>query len=95
MAAWLNSSWIRALGRLGAVPASGGFARHNARVVAGLPLALSALDDPALARLADSGRSGEEIQSQLDELVAGHLGLSNADQRTLRESLDRITHDRR
>jgi hypothetical protein len=95
MAAWLNSSWIRALGRLGAVPASGGFARHNARVVAGLPLALSALDDPALARLADSGRSGEEIQSQLDELVAGHLGLSNADQRILRESLDRITRDRR
>jgi hypothetical protein len=95
MAAWLNSSWIRALGRLGAVPASGGFARHNARVVAGLPLALSALDDPGLARLADAGRSGKEIQSHLDELVAGHLGLSSADQRILRESLDCTTRDRR
>ncbi|HEX5574990.1 MAG TPA: N-6 DNA methylase, partial [Gemmatimonadales bacterium] len=95
MAAWLNSSWIRALGRLGAVPAAGGFARHNARIVAGLPLALAALDDPDLAQLADEGRSGEEIQGQLDALVAGHLALSSADQRILRESLDRTTRDRR
>jgi hypothetical protein len=95
IAAWLNSSWIRALARLGAVPASGGFARHNARVVAGLPLALSALDDPGLARLAGAGRSGEEIQNHLDGMVARHLGLSSADQRILRASLDRTTGDRR
>lgn len=95
MAAWLNSSWIRALGRLGAVPASGGFARHNTRVVTGLPFAVTALDDPGLARLAGAGRSGEEFQSPLDELVAGHLGLSSADQRVLRASLDRDTSDRR
>jgi hypothetical protein len=87
IAAWLNSSWIRSLARLGAVPASGGFARHNARVVAGLPLAAAALDDPALARLASAGRSGEQIQNRLDELVARHLGLSSAERRILRASL--------
>jgi hypothetical protein len=95
LAAWLNSSWIRALARLGAVPASGGFARHNARVIAGLPLASSALDEPGLALLARAGRSGEEFQSHLDELVARHLGLSGLDQRILGASLDHTARDRR
>jgi hypothetical protein len=95
IAAWLNSTWIRALGRLGAVPASGGFVRFNARVVSQLPLAVAALDDPALAALARAGRLGEEVQSSLDALVARHLELSSAAQRTLRASLDQTPRDRR
>ena len=95
IAAWLNSTWIRALARLGAVPASGGFVRFNARVVSQLPLAVSALDDGALAAHARAGRLGEEVQSSLDALVAQHLDLSSALQRTLRASLDQTTSDRR
>ena len=37
-AAWLNSTWLRALAQAGAVPAAGGFHRFAAGVVAGLPL---------------------------------------------------------
>jgi hypothetical protein len=88
LAAWLNSSWIRAIARLGAVPASGGFARYKASLVAHLPLAVSALDDPALAQLAREGRSGREIQEILDAMVAEQLRLSHSAQRILRASLD-------
>jgi hypothetical protein len=95
LAAWLNSTWIRGLATLGAVPASGGFVRFNARVVSQLPLAITAFDDEALAALARAGRSGEEVQSSLDALVARHLDLSSAAQRTLRASLDQTTCNRR
>jgi hypothetical protein len=87
IAAWLNSSWIRAIARLSAPPASGGFARFNAATVGGVPLAVSALDDARLAEQARAGRSGEEVQATLDALVADHLGLSQSAQRKLRASL--------
>jgi N-6 DNA Methylase len=87
IAAWLNSSWIRAVARLSAPPASGGFARFNAATVGGVPLAVSALDDARLPELTRAGRSGEEVQATLDALVADHLGLSQSAQRKLRASL--------
>jgi hypothetical protein len=87
IAAWLNSSWIRAFARLSAPPASGGFARFNAATVGRVPLAVSALDDPRLAELARAGRSGEEVQATLDAVVADHLGLSQSSQRKLGASL--------
>jgi hypothetical protein len=88
VAAWLNATWIRAIARAGAVPASGGFARFNARVVARLPLPSSALTDPALARLARVARSGVAVQEDLDDLVARHLGLSSSAQKKLRAVVD-------
>jgi hypothetical protein len=93
LAGWLNSTWMRAAARLGAVPASGGFARFNARVVARLPLPDSALTDPRLAQLARTGRSGTSVQEELDAIVAGHLGLSSRAQSTLRAAVDRATDD--
>jgi hypothetical protein len=87
IAAWLNSAWIRALARAGAVPASGGFARFNASSVGRVPLAIPALDDGELAQICRQGRAGLEIQEALDAVVARHLRLSPAAQRILRGSL--------
>jgi hypothetical protein len=93
--AWLNSTWLRAAARLGAVPASSGFARFNAQVVARLPLPDSALADPGLSRLARAGRAGAVVQEELDDLVSRHLGLSSSAQSALRAVLVGATGDRR
>lgn len=76
LAAWLNSSWLRAAARLQAEPARGGFARFNARVVGDLPLPPAVLTDPDLIALAERGRRGEPVQEELDHVAARHLGLS-------------------
>jgi hypothetical protein len=89
LTAWLNSTWIRSLARIRAVPASNGFARFNAQVMAGLPLPAGALSDPALARLGRLGRAGVAVQSDLDELAAHHLSLTISAQRALRAIVDR------
>jgi hypothetical protein len=89
MAGWLNSTWIKALAMLQAVPASSGFFRFNARVINHLPLPPAALHDRALIRLARHARSGKAIQTELDALVADHLGLSGGAQRALFAALDR------
>jgi hypothetical protein len=94
LAAWLNSTWVRIVARVGAVPAASGFARFNAGAIARLPLPDPVLEDPALDRLARAGRGGDVAQEELDELVARHLGLSNSDQSGLR-SVARGTQDRR
>lgn len=75
LAAWLNSTWLRAAARLVAPPAAGGFARFSARVVGGLPLPDAALADPALGELARAGALGQDVQSELDALAARHLAL--------------------
>jgi hypothetical protein len=87
LAGWLNSTWIRAIAALGAVPAAGAFLRFNARVVNRLPLPPAALLDSALAEVARAGSTGKSIQPELDELVARHLGLSSLTQSALRAAL--------
>jgi N-6 DNA Methylase/Eco57I restriction-modification methylase len=93
LAAWLNSSWVRAVARAAAVPASGGFARFNAQVVERLPFPSSAVTDRALARLARRGRSGAVVQAELDAVTARHLNLSISAQRALRTVLDGASSD--
>jgi len=83
LAAWLNASCTRALARLGAVPASGGFHRFSATAVARLPLPEAALDDAELSALARAGRRGEDIQEALDDAVARHLDLTPRDRAAL------------
>lgn len=83
VSAWLNSSWIRAAARLGAVPAAGGFHRFSAATVSRLPLPPSVLSDPDLSRLAGAGRRGEPVQEQLDDLAARHLELSAGERTAL------------
>jgi hypothetical protein len=95
LAAWLNSTWLRAVARIGAVPAAGGFARFNAQVVARLPLPLSVLTDSRLSRITVEGRAGQAVQEELDEIAAQHLGLSSSTQRALRTVLDNATKHRR
>jgi hypothetical protein len=91
LAAWLNSTWIRALARLVAVPAAGGFARFNAQVVGHLPLPSSVLEDPTLAELARAGRAGEVVQERIDRRAARHLSLTSSAQDALRTALARIS----
>jgi hypothetical protein len=83
VAAWLNSTWIRVVARLSALPAAGGFARFSAETVARLPLPAAVLADTQLDSLARAGRAGNLVQEELDDIVARHLGLSSPGRRAL------------
>jgi hypothetical protein len=95
LAAWLNSTWIRAAARATAVPAASGFARFTASTVEGLPLPPTALSDPELAALGHAGRRGQTVQSELDDLVARHLDLKPAARSALLAAAGRRSPDRR
>jgi hypothetical protein len=95
LTACLNSTWLRAAARLGAVPAASGFARFNAQTIGRLPLPSSAFTDSRLARLAQEGRAGAPVQEELDEVMAGHLGLSSDAQNALRAVVDSAARHRR
>ncbi|MEA2724268.1 MAG: hypothetical protein QOH59_2039 [Gemmatimonadales bacterium] len=95
LAACLNSTWLKAVARLGAVPAASGFARFNARTIARLPLPNSAFADSALTRLARLGRAGALIQEELDAALAVHLNLSGQAQNALRAVVDGAIRHRR
>ena len=88
LAACLNSTWLRAVAVLNAVPAASGFSRFSARTVGALPLPASILADPSLSTLTREARSGATVQASLDELVAQHLGLSKTAQHALRAVVD-------
>jgi len=83
LSAWLNSTWIRAVARATADPASGGYARFNARAVGGVPLPPGTLDDGELVALARRGAEGKEVQCELDDLVGDRLALTQAERRLL------------
>jgi hypothetical protein len=85
LCAWLNSTWARAAARATADPASGGYARFNARVVGQVPLPPEALSDERLATLAVRGRAGEEVQGELDELAGEWMQLQPRDRKVLAE----------
>lgn len=95
LAAWLNASWVRALARIGAMPAAGGYCRYAAAAVGRLPLPPAVLDDPSLSAIALAGRRGEPVQEALDEIAAEHLGLSPRGRRTLGRLLDGGAPNRR
>ena len=95
LAAWLNSTWIRAVAVLGAVPAAGGFFRFNAAVVTALPLPPAVLADRDLAQLALQGRAGNTVEREIDALVAQHLDLPERAQRVLRDALGSCPIDHR
>jgi hypothetical protein len=95
LAAWLNSTWLRAAARLRAVPAASGFARFNAGTVATLPLPPMVCIDAELARLTRAARLGAEIQEELDEVAAGHLNLPSAARSALRAVVDGFAGHRR
>ncbi|HEU4681889.1 MAG TPA: N-6 DNA methylase [Gemmatimonadales bacterium] len=95
LAAWLNSTWLRAAARLRAAPAAGGFARFNAGTVGTLPLPCGVCADPELARLTRAARLGAEVQDELDEVAAGHLNLSSGARRALRAVVEDFAVHRR
>jgi len=83
LAAWLNSTWCRALAGAVAEPASGGYARFNARVVSALPLPVSALESSDLLALARLGTAGTLEQRDLDVCCADLLSLDGREARLL------------
>jgi hypothetical protein len=83
LAAWLNSTWIRAVALVGAVPAASGFHRFSARTVSRIPLPREVTTDPALSEVACAARRGEAVQEDLDALAARHLALNASDRRAL------------
>jgi hypothetical protein len=85
LCAWLNSTWARAAARATADPASGGFARFNARAVGSVPLPTEALHDERLVTLTNRGRAGEVVQDAIDDVVAEWLRLRPHDRRVLSE----------
>ena len=85
LCAWINSTWIRAVARVTADPANGGYARFNARVVGGVPLPPGVTEDTRFADLAKRGVAGVAIQEELDALVADCLALGTHHRRALAE----------
>jgi hypothetical protein len=83
LAAWLNSTWCRALATIVADPASGGFRRFNAGVVASLPAPPALFGDGALLELGRAGMAGTLSQKALDERTAALLGLSDLERHAL------------
>jgi N-6 DNA Methylase len=94
LAAWLNSSWLRAAARAEAMPAAGGCARFSAGTVGALPLPPGILADGDFSTLTRSARDGGRVQDDLDDLAARHLGLSAAHRAALTEFLGRHPHHR-
>ncbi len=95
LTACLNSTWLRTVARLGAVPAASGFSRFNAQTISDLPFPTSVLADAALSTLAQQGRDGSATQEALDDLVGRHLGLTSTAQNALRSALDSTARHRR
>ncbi|HWA57616.1 MAG TPA: N-6 DNA methylase [Gemmatimonadales bacterium] len=94
LAAWLNSTWIRAAARAVADAAASGYARFNARLVADLPLPAAVPADTRLALLAERGGRGEPVQEELDALAADHLALTPRARRILAEAPGTGPHHR-
>jgi hypothetical protein len=81
LTAWLNSTWIDALARLGADPARGGFSRFNARTIGALPWpAVAAVDRQLSTFTADT----PDVRAALDLRAAELLGLDDRDRQALR-----------
>jgi hypothetical protein len=89
--AWLNSTWLRAAARLAAPPASGGFARFSAGVVASLP---APPDDDELMRVSTRAAGGANVQEELDECVARLLDLVAAERQALADVVRGSADDR-
>lgn len=83
LAAWLNSTPVRAIARLSAPPAASGYARFSAQVVGAVPVPEVVLNDLELEQLAAAGESGEAVQPELDAIAVRHLGLTQAAAGTL------------
>jgi len=83
LAAWLNSTWCRALAAAVADPASGGFRRFNASVVSSLPAPPALFGDRDLLELGKAGLAGRMTQEALDERAASLLGLTDLERHAL------------
>lgn len=83
LTAWLNSTWCRAVASATADPASGGFARFNARVIATLPCPDVVATDPGLLELGQSGARLSLSQETLDDWCAELLSLTTAERGAL------------
>jgi Eco57I restriction-modification methylase len=94
LAAWLNSSWLRAAARAGAVPAAGGCGRYTVNTVGALPLPDRVLSDDDLCTLSRSARDGGRVQADIDDIAARYLDLDTAHRTALLASLGQRSENR-
>jgi hypothetical protein len=94
LAAWLNSTWLRAAARAGAVPAAGRCSRFTASTIGALPLPAGVLADPDLSTIAHAAGRGRPVQRELDDVAARHLSISPAHRTALRAALEGRTEHR-
>ena len=78
LAAWLNSTWVRALAAATADPAAGGCRRFKASVIEALPLPQGVTEDADLAALAAAGAADRLAQAELDRACNRYLGLDQS-----------------
>jgi hypothetical protein len=83
VAGWLNCTWSRVIAAATADPATGGFARFNARVVSTLPLPPEVLHDTQLLQLGRAGVAGALDQEALDACCARLLRLERGERAAL------------
>jgi hypothetical protein len=83
LAAWLNTTWIRALARARATRAASGFARFNAALVESLPLPDAVLHDDSLLAIGGQALGGGFDQRAANERGARLLSLTRAEQSAL------------
>ena len=93
LAAWLNSTWIRAMAHATAAPAAGGCCRLSAATVEALPLPDLA-DNAALGELGRAAAGGKAVEAEVNARVADLLAISRADRAVL-AAFARDTADRR
>ena len=83
LAAWLNSTWLRAIAALVAQPAAGNYHRFSAATIGSLPLPATVARDERLPGIAVRMATGTPLQAELDAIAADHLGLDDADRQAL------------
>jgi hypothetical protein len=83
LAAWLNTTWLRAIAALVTQPAAGGYRRFTAAAIGSLPLPAAIARDDRLPQVAEGMAAGAGLQAELDAIAADHLGLDDADRQAL------------
>jgi hypothetical protein len=83
LAAWLNTTWLRAIAALVAPPAAGSYHRFSAATIGSLPLPAGVARDARLPGIAAQMAGGAPLQAELDAIAADHLELDDADRQAL------------
>ncbi len=88
LAAWLNTSLMRAAARADAMPAAGGCYRFSAGPSARCRLPAGILRDANLSSHTHRAAAGKLVQGDLDDAASRHLDLTPAHRKALLDSIE-------